>query len=72
MSDWFRRRRLEWIAEMLKIYGYINRDHLMRKLEISRPQASGDLAAFERENPDTMFYNAHSKRYESLEDPVCR
>ncbi len=32
---WFEQHRQDWIAEMLRVYGFINRDHLMRKFGIS-------------------------------------
>jgi len=67
MSDrWFFRQRQEWIAEMLRIYGFINRNHLKRKFEVSTPQASSDLQFFLKKNPDVMAYNPSSKRYEIL------
>lgn len=46
-------------------FGFINREHLMRKFAISQPQASADLAKFQRENPGEMVYNQTAKRYES-------
>jgi hypothetical protein len=63
---WFARHRQAWIAEMLFIYGFINREHLMRKFEISMPQASADVQRFLKEHPGKMQYNPKSKRYEAL------
>lgn len=63
---WFRRYRQDWIAEMLRIYGFINREHLIRKFEVSTPQASNDLQQFQAERPGVMTYNASSKRYEAV------
>jgi hypothetical protein len=60
---WFEQQRQHWIGEMLKIYGFINRDHLMRKFGISRPQASIDLQAFWRAHPTAMFYDPSRKCY---------
>ena len=54
---------MEWIAETLRVFGFINRRHLERKFEISTPQASSDLAAFLQDNPTAMIYDLHSKRY---------
>ncbi len=62
---WFHRHRQDWIAEMLRIYGFINRHHLMRKFEISTPQASNDLREFQAERPGLMKYNPNTKRYEA-------
>jgi hypothetical protein len=61
--NWFTRTRLDWIDEMLRIYGFLRRDHLVRKFGISVPQASKDLAAFLRLHPDRMTYDLHLKCY---------
>ena len=63
-ARWFESRRIAFIAEMLHIYGFINREHLMRKFGISRPQASKDLSAFQRNSAGGMVYNVNRKRYE--------
>ena len=64
IARWFENQRIAWIAEMLLIYGFINREHLMKKFGISRPQASNDLRAFDRNSPGYMRYNLSAKRYE--------
>jgi hypothetical protein len=70
MSDrWYFRHRQEWIAETLRVFRYINREHLERKFGISTPQASTDLAAFQKEHPRLITYNKSSKRYEAEELP---
>lgn len=63
MPTWCEQQRHAWIAEMLGIYGFINRDHLQRKFGISRPQASMDLNAFKRAHPTAMRYDLSAKRY---------
>lgn len=64
MTDrWFKTYRMDWIAETLRIFGFINREHLMLKFGISTPQASKDLNDFLRANPDAMHYNIHLKKY---------
>jgi hypothetical protein len=68
MSHWFERQRLEWIAETLRIFGYINREHLKRKFGISTPQASKDLATFTQLYPKAMFYNPSMKCYQATKD----
>jgi DeoR/GlpR family transcriptional regulator of sugar metabolism len=60
---WCERQRQDWIAETLRVFGYINREHLMKKFGISQPQASLDLAAFQRAHRVAMTYDASSKRY---------
>ena len=64
MSRWFESQRISFIAEMLHIYGFINREHLMRKFDISQPQASKDLQSFQRNSAGSMVYNVSTKRYE--------
>jgi hypothetical protein len=64
MSKWFENQRVAFIAEMLHIYGFINREHLMRKFNISQPQASKDLKSFEQRSSGSMKYNLSTKRYE--------
>jgi hypothetical protein len=68
--NWCEAQRMEWIAETLRVFGYINREHLMRKFGISQPQASKDLAAYQRRYPDAMRYSLHEKRYVVNPDKV--
>jgi hypothetical protein len=63
MARWFEQQRLDWIAETLRVFGFINRGHLQRKFDISKPQASADLAAFMRAHPTAMTYDRSAKRY---------
>jgi hypothetical protein len=63
MAQWFADQRQAWIADMLAVYGFINRDHLMRKFGISTPQASHDLQRFMREHPTVMRYDLTQKCY---------
>jgi len=60
---WFVDQRMAWIAETLRVFGFINRSHLMRKFGISEPQASHDLAEYARLYPGAMRYDTSSKRY---------
>lgn len=64
---WFEQHRQDWIAEVLDVFGFINRDHLVRKFGVSVPQASKDLQRFQRDNPGAMIYNLNAKRYERVE-----
>jgi hypothetical protein len=66
MSDkWFFKHRQEWIAETLRVFGFINREHIQRKFGISTPQASLDIQQFIASNPEAMTYNKSTKRYEA-------
>jgi hypothetical protein len=62
MMRWFEQHRMEWIADALYVYGFINRDHLVRKFGISVPQASHDLQQFQRLHPQVQ-YDKSAKRY---------
>lgn len=61
--SWFSDRRLEWIAETLRIFGFINRQHLVLKFDISLPQAANDFREFQKRYPDAMKYDVRRKAY---------
>ena len=61
--NWFRQTRQEWIHEMLRIYGFINRVHLQRKFRISKGQAQLDLREYQSSNR-RIHYNPRKKRYQ--------
>lgn len=61
---WFESQRIAWIYEMLHIYGFINREHVMKKFGVSKPQASKDLTHCLRHSSGSMVYNVSAKRYE--------
>ncbi len=63
---WCEQQRQDWIAETLRVFGFINREHLMRKFGISQPQASADLAAFQRAHPTAMTYDGSAKHYVAI------
>ncbi len=62
-ARWFEQARMDWIDETLRVFGFINRGHLMRKFGISMPQASLDLKRFAADHPDVMTYDLSAKRY---------
>ena len=62
---WFEQHRQDWIEETLEVFGFINREHLMKKFGVSMPQASTDLQTYQRLNPGAMSYNLSTKRYEA-------
>ena len=62
---WYVRHRQDWIAETLRVFGFINREHIERKFGISTLQASYDLGLYMREHPDAITYNKSAKRYET-------
>lgn len=67
---WYARQRMAWIAETLRVFGYINRHHLQLKFGISKPQASADLTTFQRLYPDAMKYNQYAKYYQATTPPI--
>jgi hypothetical protein len=67
--NWFAEQRQEWIGEMLRIYGFINRFHMSRKFGISNAQAALDFKAFHEANPEAMKYDARKKVYFASDAP---
>ncbi|WP_243612961.1 hypothetical protein [Shimia aestuarii] len=67
--NWFANHRQEWIAQMLRTYGFVNRQHLMRHFGISSAQAAVDFRTFNDQNPGVMIYDARRKTYVASEPP---
>ena len=64
MNDrWFKFERLRWIGEMLLVYGFINREHLMKKFYVSKPTAAKDFGDFQKRFPGYMTYDLSQKQY---------
>lgn len=51
------------MLEMIHVYRFIRREHLMRKFDISTPQASVDLRDFQRLYPGKIKYDKSMKAY---------
>lgn len=62
-SNWFLEQRMAWIAETVRIFGFINRVHIEKKFNVSTPQASNDLKEFQRRNPECIEYDTRGKKY---------
>ena len=60
---WAQRKRVQWINEMLDVYGFINRKHIMRKFDVSEPQASKDFTMFLTIFPHRATYDKNTKQY---------
>ncbi|WP_029066518.1 hypothetical protein [Labrenzia sp. DG1229] len=56
---------MAWISEALQVYGFINRQHLQRKFDISCPQAAIDFREYQKRHPGAMEYDASRKAYVS-------
>ena len=63
---WFEQHRMEWIAETLRVFGFINRAHIERKFGVSTAQASTDISRFMRRHPSVMAYDKSAKRFTTL------
>lgn len=61
--NWFARQRQDWIMETVRVFGFINREHIERKFGVSKPQASMDINTFMRINSGKIIYNKSTKRY---------
>lgn len=61
--NWYARQRQAWTGEMLAIYGFINRRHIVAKFGCSPQLAGLDLTAHAAANPDTCAYDARRKAY---------
>lgn len=62
--NWFGEQRIAWIRDVVDVYGFVNRRHIVRKFGVSVPQASLDLREAQTRYPDELYYNGSSKRYE--------
>jgi hypothetical protein len=63
MATWFTEQRLLWIKESLELFGFIGRDQIMRKFDISSAQASLDLRDAMERWPALMTYDTSARRY---------
>jgi hypothetical protein len=63
--NWFKQQRLNWIGEMLIVYGFINRKHIQRKFDVSSPQAALDLRDYMANHSHFVRYNLSARRYEN-------
>lgn len=61
--------RQNWIAETLRVFGFINRTHLMRKFGVSSATAANDFGRFQTDQPGLMTYDTAAKRYVSNSKP---
>ncbi|MEM6381100.1 MAG: hypothetical protein AAF739_00365 [Pseudomonadota bacterium] len=54
---------MAWIAESVRIWGFINRRHICEKFGVSLPQAVNDLRLFQKRNPEAIRYCPRQKSY---------
>lgn len=67
--SWYADHRQEWIAETLRVFGFIQRAHIERKFGVSTPQASLDLKRFQQDRPGAIVYDKSAKMYRTTEEP---
>lgn len=61
--NWYAQQRRNWIREMLQIYGFINRSHIVAKFGCSGQSAGHDLTAFAADSTDWVKYCPRRKAY---------
>jgi len=64
--NWYGEQREKWIAEMLRIYGHINRHHISEKFGCSAQLAGNDLTAFQERNSEWVRYEPRRRTYVNL------
>lgn len=63
LANWAERQRLEFIERMLHWRGWINRRDLVRRFQLSLPQATIDLVAYTTLSSGGCAYDHRAKRY---------
>ncbi len=66
--SWAQEQRLDFIEEMVRLYGFINRAHLVKKFRISTAQAAGDFRLFLKLNHGFIVYDKQAKHYRLCDD----
>ncbi|MCG7520876.1 hypothetical protein [Ruegeria sp. Ofav3-42] len=61
--NWYAEQRQNWIGEMLRIYGFINRSHIVEKFGCSPQSAGHDLTKFQAKHSDWVRYDNRRKAY---------
>jgi hypothetical protein len=64
---WYEQQRMAWISEAVDIFGFVNREHIIKKFDVSMPQASHDLKVWQKLNPNKISYDVSKKRYQKHE-----
>ncbi|MBL1436543.1 MAG: hypothetical protein COB08_010135 [Rhodobacteraceae bacterium] len=61
--NWYHTEKMRWMKEMLEIYGFINRAHLIRKFKISSGQATIDFRKFDKLHGALWRYDSRKRAY---------
>lgn len=65
------RERLLFLERLAYWRGWVRRSDLVERFGVSVPQASADIAAYNRANPDALRYDSSAKRYEGAAAMRC-
>lgn len=60
---YFEQLRISWIVETIKIFGFINRRHVVKKFGVTQHVVSSDFSKVQEMHPDLMKYDASQKCY---------
>lgn len=60
---YFEQLRIHWIIEMIEIYGFINRGHVVKKFGVTHQVASSDFGKVQKLHPHLMRYDTSAKCY---------
>lgn len=66
------KERLLYLERVAYWRGWVRRSDVAERFGVSIPQASADLAAYLKANPEGLSYNASTKRYEGAANMRCR
>ncbi|MHC2275846.1 hypothetical protein ACVME8_002457 [Bradyrhizobium diazoefficiens] len=50
----------------MRVFGFINREHIEHKFNISTPQSSSDVQLFQRRRSGVIYFSASAKRYQPV------
>ena len=67
--NWYHSEKMRWIKEMLEVYGFIYRAHLIRRFKISNGQAAIDFRKFDELHGDLWRYDTRKKAYIATHAP---
>lgn len=60
---YFENLRMGWIIEMVQIYGFINRKHVVKKFGVTEQVVSKDFTNVMKLHPALMRYDVNDKCY---------
>lgn len=59
--NWAARQRQDWIAETLRVFGFINACHIERKFDMHRLSCHKDIALYIKRHPGALEYHENYK-----------